>query len=92
MIFMDVSQDKALAELEADQSPIHLQELSISARVKLHTGTPETSAVQILSKYKNSLCTQQAFLALLWVGSQSFGCNCASDTGHDALCLSPEAP
>lgn len=24
--------------------------------------------------------------------SQSFGCNYASDTGHDALCLSPEAP
>lgn len=42
---MDVSQDKALAELEADQSLIHPQELSISARVKLHTGTLELSAL-----------------------------------------------
>lgn len=42
---MDVSQDKALAELEADQSLFHLQELSISARVKLHIGTLELSAL-----------------------------------------------
>lgn len=45
MIFMDVSHDKALAELVADQSLFHLQELSISARVKLHTGTLELFAL-----------------------------------------------
>lgn len=45
MSVMDVSPDKALAELEADQSPINLLELSVSARVKLHTGTLKLSAL-----------------------------------------------
>lgn len=39
MIFMDVSQNKALAELEADQSPIHLQMFSLLAAILLHPGT-----------------------------------------------------
>lgn len=39
MIFMDVSQNKALAELEANQSPIHLHVFSLSAAILLHPGT-----------------------------------------------------
>lgn len=40
----------------------------------------------------HTLNTIKVFPALLWARNQSFGFNCASVPGHDALCLSPEAP
>lgn len=51
MIFMDVSQNKALAELEADQSPIHPQ------RFSGHVAPWDVCLLQILSNYKKSPCT-----------------------------------
>lgn len=50
MIFMDVSQNKALAELEADQSPIHPQ------RFSGHVAPWDVCLLHILNNYKKSPC------------------------------------